>query len=477
MESLLGYKRVKDLIAIIALAFFIGVLSCISYKLAIIIFGIFLALCLLFSKKLYLYITLVICAINIILNYSAQGFGIVIGGIPLTFMDAVLFIGVGRVILRFFTRKEAGKRSDEVIILIISGVAFIRFIYGMIFVDKLALRDATHYINMLYFIVIISELTYLKNRVNITRLFSRYIRIVFNIMFFYALFMPFGNIIQVISPKLPGLQSAIPILGSFTITHLWLVILIMYNLYSLDRRLVNKRYSIFYHIQNIISLALILYSTSRITIISLIVLLFIFAVKKENYILKNFLKYFVIFVIIILVIEVFNIQIKLERGYLNFEMIKNIFLSAVGLGTHEGMASGHSERIKYLQDILITHSDLKSIFVGGGFGYPLIEFKNMEGAAVREPHNSYLSVYARMGIVTLSLWVTFLISKVKISLKNMKNSVYSLILFLVLFLCMLNATVETFFETPFEATTFYILLGILTYIVSSRREKNECTKR
>ena len=42
---------------------------------------------------------------------------------------------------------------------------------------------------------------------------------------------------------------------------------------------------------------------------------------------------------------------------------------------------------------------------------------------------------------------------------------------------MLNATVETFFETPFEATTFYILLGILTYIVSSRREKNECTKR
>ena len=47
MESLLGYKRVKDLIAIIALAFFIGVLSCISYKLAIIIFGIFLALCLL----------------------------------------------------------------------------------------------------------------------------------------------------------------------------------------------------------------------------------------------------------------------------------------------------------------------------------------------------------------------------------------------------------------------------------------------
>ena len=102
----------------------------------------------------------------------------------------------------------------------------------------------------------------------------------------------------------------------------------MYNLYSLDRRLVNKRYSIFYHIQNIISLALILYSTSRITIISLIVLLFIFAVKKENYILKNFFKYFVIFVIIILVIEVFNIQIKLERGYLNFEMIKNIFLSA-----------------------------------------------------------------------------------------------------------------------------------------------------
>lgn len=477
MKGLLINEKVKALFGINIIAFIIALLSCLSYKLAIMVLALFLAICLMFSKTLYLYCVLAVCALNIILNYSAQGIGIVIGGIPLTFMDAILFIGLGRIFFRFSLRKESPKRKDEVLILIITSIAFVRFIYGMIFVDKLALRDATHYINMLYFIVVISELNFVRDKININKLFTKYIKVILNIMFIYALFMPFENIIKSISPKLPGLQSSIPILGSFTITHLWLVILIIYNLYSLDRKLVNINYTILYHIQNIISLTLILYSTSRITIISLVILIFILGLKREYYIVKSFIYYSFIFASILIFIEIFNINIKLERGYLNLEMIKNIFLSAIGLGTHEGMAAGHSERIKYLEDILTTHSDIKSIFCGGGFGYSLIEFKNMAGASVREPHNSYLSVYARMGIITLTIWMSILISKMKISFKNMGKDLNYLILFLILFLCMLNATCETFFETPFEATTFYILLGILTYILSNKGVKYDYRKR
>jgi hypothetical protein len=58
-----------------------------------------------------------------------------------------------------------------------------------------------------------------------------------------------------------------------------------------------------------------------------------------------------------------------------------------------------------------TQSSAANLLVGEGFGKPLIDFvvddDQNKGVAVRQPHNTSLSVLARMGVLGLSVWLLF----------------------------------------------------------------------
>jgi hypothetical protein len=118
-----------------------------------------------------------------------------------------------------------------------------------------------------------------------------------------------------------------------------------------------------------------------------------------------------------------------------------------------------------------TQSSAANLLVGEGFGKPLIDFvvddDQNKGVAVRQPHNTSLSVLARMGVLGLSVWLLFhfLILKRFYSVfrrrSHLEGKSYALVMFFFFFylLSMLLTHVQPFFEFSFGAIPFYFLMG------------------
>ena len=58
------------------------------------------------------------------------------------------------------------------------------------------------------------------------------------------------------------------------------------------------------------------------------------------------------------------------------------------------------KRIEFWSYVLKTQfSNLYTIFFGNGFGSPLVNFIAIGEVTVREPHNMYLTIFSRSGLV------------------------------------------------------------------------------
>src|SRR5437870_13780578 len=108
-----------------------------------------------------------------------------------------------------------------------------------------------------------------------------------------------------------------------------------------------------------------------------------------------------------------------------------------------------------------------TLIVGEGFGEPLIDFKNEEGIPVRQPHNSSLSVLARLGLVGLLVWLVFLVSVTRRFVHAIRrrveadDGVHQLVLWLFFFfvLAMIQTSVQPALEFSHGAIPFYFLVG------------------
>jgi len=108
------------------------------------------------------------------------------------------------------------------------------------------------------------------------------------------------------------------------------------------------------------------------------------------------------------------------------------------------------------------------LLLGVGYGQPLIDFLSETGQPIRQPHNSSLNVFGRLGLLGLSIWLLF-VSGV---LKRLWNGVREarkrgavscpLRLWLLAFsvLGLLDSMVQPYFEFSHSAVPFYFLVGV-----------------
>jgi hypothetical protein len=108
------------------------------------------------------------------------------------------------------------------------------------------------------------------------------------------------------------------------------------------------------------------------------------------------------------------------------------------------------------------------LLLGVGYGQPLIDFMSETGQPIRQPHNSSMNVFGRLGLLGLSIWLLF-ISGV---LKRLWNGVREarkrgavscpLRLWLLAFsvLGLLDSMVQPYFEFSHSAVPFYFLVGV-----------------
>jgi hypothetical protein len=118
-----------------------------------------------------------------------------------------------------------------------------------------------------------------------------------------------------------------------------------------------------------------------------------------------------------------------------------------------------------------VQSSATNLLFGEGFGEPLtssvVSFAGNEGVAVRQPHNTALSILARLGVLGLSVWALFHLFILKRfvsafrSRSRLGQKWYGLILFLFFFyvLSMLVTSVQPSLEFSEGAIPFYFLMG------------------
>ena len=107
---------------------------------------------------------------------------------------------------------------------------------------------------------------------------------------------------------------------------------------------------------------------------------------------------------------------------------------------------------------------------GLGYGFPLTSFRGVGEDIVREPHNSFLSIYGRLGAFGVFnffiLQTTVIVTSVRfifLSKRNCSAEIHGLAIALLCFLGVhiLYALVEPGFELSFVAVPYYFIAGSL----------------
>ena len=120
---------------------------------------------------------------------------------------------------------------------------------------------------------------------------------------------------------------------------------------------------------------------------------------------------------------------------------------------------------------IIMFSDVQILLLGMGYGMPLTEAFII--TELREPHNSYISVFCRNGLILFIIWITFHIftalKSISIIRKNhyQMNEVRLLIVsLLVTTSTYIKALVEPAFELPPTSITTYMFLALSTLMLA-----------
>jgi hypothetical protein len=172
--------------------------------------------------------------------------------------------------------------------------------------------------------------------------------------------------------------------------------------------------------------------------------------------------------------SVANLNSKTKFGkILSISEYAELMLSSTGKSREfAGSAEGVYLRLEWAETILTKAvDDFSILLLGQGYGMSLTDFVASNEATVREPHNSFLSVFARTGLIGIIIWGIFHISlnirlffffrKNMALTQNNYNAKFLLCCFLTVIGCYVWACTEPYFEIPHFAIPTFIVIGCM----------------
>jgi hypothetical protein len=331
-----------------------------------------------------------------------------------------------------------------------------------------ALRDATNAIESLY---LIAGFAFFST----TRAQNLFIEKMPQFLFWvtlYALTYPFAAYLKTLSPSITaGSGSKVSLFFNYTNSSLMLMVSVLYfSLIDRPKNLIEKNAT---SCCAFIIIFAIGYFQERSLYLHLFALTILLIYLKPSL----FKRLFIIglgMIFLLFLISEFNINIEGRLGRsLSFEFLTQHISAMFGVSSSglEGSAHGVSQRTLWWTNILNSWSQNSTNMIFGlGYGFPLIDFNLGHGVAVREPHNSYLSVLARSGLAGFLSWTImhFCLFSVWIKLYRFYKSTHQVIKskFLVIvmgyfLLVLLRSLVQDGFEKPFIAVPYYFLWGMV----------------
>ena len=172
-------------------------------------------------------------------------------------------------------------------------------------------------------------------------------------------------------------------------------------------------------------------------------------------------------VALLLVTSFAGIELRGRVGPASFSFLQDHVRSLSGVPGSPGVGTIYHRLEWYSEVWERARSTTTNLLVGEGFGEPLIDFEIAGGVQVRQPHNTHLSVLARLGLVGLAIWAFFHFLIVRRfvhvlrrrSQLDKKHSDLMLWLFIFYILSMLVISVQPYLEFSFGAIPFYFLMG------------------
>jgi hypothetical protein len=329
-----------------------------------------------------------------------------------------------------------------------------------------ALRDAAHVIESLFLLVGFA----FAARPMVLERFFRWLPIILIIMCVYAIGYPISGTLQEWSLKLvAGAGYETPLLFSYTNTAGMLLWAAAYLVIFDSKRGLRGGWFVAVFL---VAYAVFLFQ-SRTVYLQLVSMFILFLIYRRELIGKGVLGVFVLSGFLLL-IPVVGFQVEGRLGQaVSIDFLINHFLSIGGIESAgvEGPAAGVSQRLGWWLDLYNRWtSGTGSFLFGLGYGFPLIDFVIGHGVAVREPHNSYISILARIGLLGAVAWVWMHVLMLRVWRRAYKvckrmrwrEGENRLLILMVFFVLMwVFAIGEDAFEKPFVAIPYYFFWGIV----------------
>jgi len=398
-----------------------------------------------------------------VLRIPPTGFGVPLGELLLVFVLAG--INIPRVLSRM------GGAVLLTPFLIWWGWGFGRLVFDAAGRGFWALRDATSLIESLFLIVGFS----LAAVPQATERLLRWLHWIIIISCLYGLLYVFADQITALSPTLSGASGqAVPIFGSFATTGtmlLWGAFACLIEPAAHPRARMLQTLG-----AGLLVAFTVVVLQMRTTYLQLVVLSGLLLIVRPRALGRLGTSVPVLF-FLLLVITAFDLRVS---GRLTSEISLSFFwnhiLAIVGIGaTGQGAvaeaAGGVDLRlhwwIRLYEELTV---DPVTLLTGLGYGIPLTDFRDTLGVTAREPHNSVISVVARLGLIGLVSWIWMQVElfragfhAYRINRRRGWNDTARLPLLVLAFavLTLIGCVGEDNMEKPYYAIPYYVLWGFV----------------
>ena len=335
------------------------------------------------------------------------------------------------------------------------------FEYGLV-----AVRDGTFVLDSLFILVSLSFFSSIEPTI------TKILKICFLYSFMFILFWFIRDSVIFLSPTITSpLGGQTNLFFNFSTINVTCGFFAFYSYLFLDSN--NKKFIYFLFF---LTFSLILLPKRMIYIWYISAFLYLIFIDKKNI---NFtfklLSFFIVFYIIDL-IGIFSIFKVKEINF--FDFFKSHLLSTIP--TYEinniddffvGTQSTVSWRIdKWTMTISNVMATFNTFLFGLPFGVSLTDFYNTQGMQTREPHNLYITIFARTGLIGFILFSILHFKIIRILYKayikslilrnKATNKLMILFMMYVLFIFGGGGISSSILSATYHSTQFYLFVGI-----------------
>jgi O-antigen ligase len=395
----------------------------------------------------------------VLLNYGFENLAFHVGGVPIIVSYLLMYGALGLAVYRLPGPTRIALQEPAIFFLLsLLLLTFLHLIVDLPAYGIWAIRDASMSFDAMF---IVLGLLWARQRDSIAPL-KKWLMVIFLLNSLYSLTLPWQEQINAWSPK-SGVFLQIPLFGYYRGNMIFLLLGCLFYLFFGRDAIRWPRWIILsFAVIQLFGLAILQARAMYVGLVVVLVLLVVIGETKKSGKLL-FLLAAPIAAIVLLTFT--GIEIPGRIGPVKADFFIEHFRSISGAEDTPGATL--EGRITWYDEVFARIR--KNPWFGEGFGQPLITFENdLTGGVVRQPHNSSVTVLARLGIVGLLPWIAF-------HFYVMKRFVYAfrrrsrldkgfsdliLWLFIAYLIGMIGAAVEAAFEFPSFAMPFYFFLGL-----------------